>query len=49
MHTGAPIPPNPTEEFETVEFTPTTSGTFEYYCSVPGHRESGQFGTLKVE
>lgn len=33
----------------TVEFTPTKSGTFEYYCAVPGHRESGMFGSLTVE
>ena len=32
-----------------VEFTPTESGTFEYYCAVPGHREGGMFGSLKVE
>ena len=32
-----------------VEFTPTQSGTFEYYCTVPGHREGGMFGTLTVE
>jgi len=37
------------KSFETVKFTPATSGTFEYYCSVPGHRESGQFGSLMVE
>jgi len=33
----------------TVEFTPIKSGTFEYYCSVPGHREGGMIGSLKVE
>jgi len=32
----------------TAEFTPTQSGTFEYYCAVPGHREGGMFGNLKV-
>lgn len=31
------------------EFTPSTSGTFEYYCAVPGHRQGGMFGTLTVE
>lgn len=31
------------------EFTPTKSGTFEYYCAVPGHREGGMFGSLLVE
>ena len=33
----------------TVEFTPTQAGTLEYYCSVPGHRELGMLGSLKVE
>ncbi len=32
-----------------VEFTPLKSGTFTYFCSIPGHREAGQVGTLKVE
>lgn len=32
-----------------VEFTPTQSGAFEYYCAVPGHREGGMFGPLTVE
>ena len=33
----------------TVEFTPTASGTYEFYCSVPGHREAGMKGTLVVQ
>ena len=32
-----------------VEFTPDTKGTFQFYCSVPGHREAGQIGTITVE
>ncbi len=32
-----------------VEFTPSQSGTFTYFCSIPGHREAGQVGILKVE
>ena len=30
----------------TVNFPP---GEYEYYCDVPGHRESGMVGTLTVE
>ena len=33
---------------ETVTFTANKSGTFEYYCAVPGHRERGMFGSLTV-
>jgi len=33
----------------TVEFTPSKSGTFEYYCTVPGHRQQGMVGTADVE
>ena len=36
-------------ESETVEFTPVNPGTYSYYCSVIGHRESGMVGTLIVE
>ena len=31
------------------EFIPTRSGTFEYYCAIPGHRERGMFGLITVE
>lgn len=34
---------------ETVEFTANKLGTFEYYCSVPGHRQSGMKGKFIVE
>jgi uncharacterized cupredoxin-like copper-binding protein len=30
-------------------FTPTTTGTYSFYCGVPGHREAGMVGTLIVE
>lgn len=32
-----------------VEFTPTKKGVYRYYCSLPGHREAGQVGTLVVQ
>jgi len=32
-----------------VEFTPTESGTYRYYCAIPGHAEAGQVGTLIVQ
>jgi nitrous oxide reductase len=31
-----------------IEFTADKAGEFVYYCSHPGHREGGQWGTLKV-
>ncbi|HSR89625.1 MAG TPA: cupredoxin domain-containing protein [Candidatus Udaeobacter sp.] len=31
-----------------VEFTADKAGEFIYYCSKPGHRQNGQWGTLKV-
>ena len=33
----------------TVTFTPNAKGTFEFYCSVPGHKEAGMKGTLVVQ
>lgn len=35
-------------EVNVIEFTPDQTGTFEFYCDVPGHREAGQVGTLVV-
>ena len=31
------------------EFTPMKAGTYEFYCSIPGHREAGMKGTLIVQ
>ena len=32
----------------TVEFTADQAGEFIYYCTKPGHRANGHWGTLKV-
>jgi len=31
-----------------VEFTPAVPGEYEYYCTLPGHREAGMSGTLRI-
>lgn len=36
-------------EQETIEFTTTQKGQFEYYCSVGSHRQLGMKGILIVE
>lgn len=33
---------------EAVEFTPTEKGTYEFYCTVLGHKEAGMVGKLVV-
>ena len=38
----------PLDEVTTIEFVADKSGDFVYYCSKPGHKENGQWGTLKV-
>jgi uncharacterized cupredoxin-like copper-binding protein len=32
----------------TLTFTPSKPGTYEYYCTVAGHKEAGMVGTLTV-
>ncbi len=44
-HTGELVA---AEQTATVEFVATQAGMYEYYCSVPGHREVGMKGTLDV-
>ena len=46
---GASTEIMPAGESETVEFVADKVGEFEYYCSVPGHREAGMVGTFIVE
>lgn len=37
------------DQSETIEFVADKTGTFEYYCSVNGHRNMGMKGNLIVE
>ena len=39
----------PLNEKTVIEFVADKAGTFEYYCSMPGHRAKGQWGKLIVE
>ena len=32
-----------------VEFRPTAAGEYEFFCTVPGHRDAGMRGTIRVE
>jgi uncharacterized cupredoxin-like copper-binding protein len=32
----------------TLTFTPSTPGTYEFYCAVAGHKDAGMAGTLMV-
>ncbi|MDP1695548.1 MAG: cupredoxin domain-containing protein [archaeon] len=38
----------PLDKEVVIEFTTDEVGEFIYYCSVNGHRQKGQWGTLKV-
>ncbi|WP_088051938.1 cupredoxin domain-containing protein [Virgibacillus dakarensis] len=35
-------------EKQTVSFTPAEQGVYRFVCTIPGHEESGMFGTMKV-
>ncbi len=39
---------SPMGESLSVEFTPTTPGEYEFFCTVAGHKEAGMVGTLIV-
>jgi len=36
-------------QFTTARFTADKKGTYEFYCSLPGHKEQGMKGTLIVQ
>ena len=36
-------------ESDTVTFTADKAGSFQYFCSVPSHKEKGMVGTLTVQ
>lgn len=38
----------PLDKEMVVEFVADRAGSFEYYCTKPGHRQNGHWGTLKV-
>ncbi|MFA7298562.1 MAG: hypothetical protein WC010_02850 [Candidatus Absconditabacterales bacterium] len=38
----------PLDQETVIEFTADKAGTFIYYCSKPGHRANGHWGTLTV-
>lgn len=39
----------PLNEEIILEFRADKAGNFEYYCSKPGHKQNGHWGTLKVQ
>lgn len=42
VHTGG-------DETDSITFMASTPGTYEFYCTIPGHKESGMVGTLTVQ
>jgi uncharacterized cupredoxin-like copper-binding protein len=39
---------SPNKQSEMI-FTPLKNGTFEFYCTIPGHKDSGMAGIINVE
>lgn len=37
------------EETMSITFIADTTGIYEFYCTIPGHKDSGMVGTLTVE
>lgn len=37
------------EESASITFVASNPGTYEFYCTIPGHKDSGMVGTLIVE
>lgn len=48
MAKGYPYAAAGAHEQMVIEFTPTTAGTFDMGCMVPGHKEAGMVGTFIV-
>lgn len=46
---GVKTPMTHTAQAATVTFTASKKGSFVYYCSVPGHKAKGMWGTLTVQ
>lgn len=44
VHVAAPIGGS-----SSVEFTPSTPGEYEFFCTTAGHKEAGMTGTLVVQ
>lgn len=44
LHVNAPL-----NGQSILEFIPTTAGSYEFFCTVAGHKEAGMVGTLIVK
>ncbi len=46
---GVNMPTSTSGQTETATFTASKTGSFVFYCAIPGHREKGMWGTLIVQ
>lgn len=46
---GVKTPVIHTAEAATATFTASKTGSFVYYCNIPGHKDKGMWGTLVVQ